>query len=284
MCASKPCDTPRCNVLPAAVRDDVHVEVPMNRYERLNALLEILGEEGRIEVDEISERLQVSGATIRRDLDHLAEQQLLTRTRGGAVAHAVAYDLPLRYKTVRHAEEKQRIARAAADLVSPGAVVGLNGGTTTTEVARTLVTRSQGDAAITVVTNALNIANELAVRPQVKLVVTGGVARAQSYELISPLAGKILGDLSLDITFLGVDAIDPAAGASAHHEGEAAINRLLAERAGKVVIVADSSKIGARAFAAICATAEIDVLITDTDADDDDVKRFRERGVQVVQV
>jgi DeoR family transcriptional regulator of aga operon len=256
----------------------------MNRYERLNALLEILGERGRIEVDEISEQLQVSGATIRRDLDHLAEQQLLTRTRGGAVAHAVAYDLPLRYKTVRHAEEKLRIARAAADLVSPGAVVGLNGGTTTTEVARTLVTRSEGDAAITVVTNALNIANELAVRPQVKLVVTGGVARAQSYELMSPLAEKILGDLSLDITFLGVDAIDPAAGASAHHEGEAAINRLLAERASKVVIVADSSKIGARAFASICSTPEVDVLITDTDADDDDVKRFRERGVDVVQV
>ncbi|MEU3642450.1 DeoR/GlpR family DNA-binding transcription regulator [Lentzea sp. NPDC034063] len=255
----------------------------MNRYERLNALLEILGERGRIEVDEVSERLQVSGATIRRDLDHLAEQRLLTRTHGGAVAHAVAYDLPMRYKTVRHAEEKQRIARAAAEMVWPGAVVGLNGGTTTTEVARTLVARSEGDAVITVVTNALNIANELSVRPQVKLVVTGGVARAQSYELMSSLAEKILNELSLDITFLGVDAIDPAAGASAHHEGEAAINRLLAERAGKVVVVTDSSKIGARAFASICATPAIDVLITDTGADEDDVRRFRERGLQVVQ-
>ncbi|RDI34402.1 DeoR/GlpR family DNA-binding transcription regulator [Lentzea flaviverrucosa] len=256
----------------------------MNRYERLNALLEILGERGRVEVDEISERLEVSAATIRRDLDHLAEQQLLTRTRGGAVTHAVAYHLPMRYKTVRHAEEKQRIARAAADMVWPGAVVGLNGGTTTTEVARTLVMRSEGDAVITVVTNALNIANELSVRPQVKLVVTGGVARAQSYELMSSLAEKILNELSLDITFLGVDAIDAVAGVSAHHEGEAAINRLLAQRAGKVVVVADSSKIGARAFASICATPEVDVLITDTGAGDDDVKRFRERGVQVVQV
>ena len=256
----------------------------MNRYERLNAILEILGERGRIEVDEISEQLQVSGATIRRDLDHLAEQQLLTRTHGGAVSHAVTYDLPMRYKTVRHAEEKQRIARAAADMVWPGAVVGLNGGTTSTEVARTLVTRSEGNAVITVVTNALNIANELSVRPQVKLVVTGGVARAQSYELMSSLAEKILNELSLDITFLGVDAIDAVAGASAHHEGEAAINRLLAERAGKVVVVADSSKIGARAFASICATAEIDVLITDTAADEEDVKKFRERGVHVVQV
>ncbi|WP_309117289.1 DeoR/GlpR family DNA-binding transcription regulator [Saccharothrix sp.] len=261
----------------------------MNRYERLNALLELLAERGKIEVDDIAEELAVSGATIRRDLDHLAEQQLLTRTRGGAVAHSVAYDLPLRYKTVRRAGEKQRIGRAAAEQVHRGAVVGMNGGTTTTEVARALMTSAdvggaEGDGVITVVTNALNIANELAVRPQVKLVVTGGVARPQSYELMSPLASRILSGLSLDLTFLGVDAIDPDAGASAHHEGEADINRLLAERARKVVVVADSSKIGARAFASICPITQVHVLVTDTDAREEDVRRFRERGVEVVQV
>ncbi|MFJ7962447.1 DeoR/GlpR family DNA-binding transcription regulator [Streptomyces sp. NPDC096324] len=261
----------------------------MNRYERLNAILEILGERSRIEVEEITKELEVSSATVRRDLDHLAGQRLLTRTRGGAVAHAVAYDLPLRYKTVRHAEEKLLIGRAAAGLVSPGSVVGVNGGTTTTEVARALitsmdVTRSEDDVQVTVVTNALNIANELAVRPQVKLVVTGGVARAQSYELMSPLAERILDELSLDITFLGVDAIDPESGAAAHHEGEAAINRLLVRRAAKVVVVADSSKIGRRAFASICPVTQIDILITDTQALKDDVQRFSDRGVQVIQV
>ncbi|MEU4090234.1 DeoR/GlpR family DNA-binding transcription regulator [Streptomyces aureus] len=261
----------------------------MNRYERLNATLELLGERHRIQVEEVTQELGVSSATVRRDLDHLAQQRLLTRTRGGAVAHAVAYDLPLRYKTVRHADQKLRIGRAAAALVSPGSVVGLNGGTTTTEVARALVTSahmdgSEDDVKVTVVTNALNIANELAVRPQVKLVVTGGVARAQSYELMSPLAEHILGELSLDITFLGVDAIDPDSGASAHHEGEAAINRLLARRAAKVVVVADSSKIGSRAFASICPVTQIDVLITDTEAAKDDVQRFHDRGAQVIQV
>ncbi|GGP77490.1 DeoR/GlpR family DNA-binding transcription regulator [Saccharothrix coeruleofusca] len=261
----------------------------MNRYERLNALLALLAERGRVEVDDIADELAVSGATIRRDLDHLAEQQLLTRTRGGAVAHSVAYDLPLRYKTVRRAGEKLRIGRAAAQLVGRGSVVGLNGGTTATEVARALVTSAEvggagGDGVITVVTNALNIANELAVRPQVKLVVTGGVARPQSYELVSPLANKIVGGLSLDVTFLGVDAIDPDAGAAAHHEGEAEINRVLAERARQVVVVADSSKIGARAFASICEIGRVHVLVTDTDADADEVRRFRERGVEVHQV
>ncbi|MBB4967064.1 DeoR/GlpR family transcriptional regulator of sugar metabolism [Saccharothrix violaceirubra] len=252
-------------------------------------MLELLAERGRIEVEDIAAELDVSGATVRRDLDHLAGQHLLTRTRGGAVAHAVAYDLPLRYKTVRRSGEKQRIGRAAASRVSRGEVVGMNGGTTTTEVARALMTSAEvggaeGDGLITVVTNALNIANELAVRPQVKLVVTGGVARPQSYELMSPLAGKILSGLSLDVTFLGVDAIDPDAGVSAHHEGDADINRLLAERARRVIVVADSSKIGERAFVSICATAVVDVLVTDTEAPPEAVRRFRERGVEVVQV
>ncbi|SDM76449.1 transcriptional regulator, DeoR family [Allokutzneria albata] len=261
----------------------------VNRYERLNALLELLAERGRIEVDEIAEELSASAATIRRDLDHLAGQQLLTRTRGGAVAHAVSYDLPLRYKSVRHADEKQRIGARAAALASRGSVVGLNGGTTATEVARALATRPDlhetgSETALTVVTNALNIANELAVRPQVKLVVTGGVARPQSYELIGPLGTKILDELTVDVTFLGVDGIDPVAGAAAHHEGEASINRLLAARARKVVVVADSSKIGARAFARICAVEELNVLVTDVGAAMEDVRRFEERGIEVIRV
>ncbi|GAA3458268.1 DeoR/GlpR family DNA-binding transcription regulator [Saccharothrix longispora] len=257
----------------------------MNRYERLNALLGLLAERGRVEVDEVAAELAVSGATIRRDLDHLAGQRLLSRTRGGAVAHPeVAYDLPQRYKTVRRAGEKQRIGKAAAERVGRGAVVGMNGGTTTTEVARALVANADADGVLTVVTNALNIAGELAVRPRVKLVVTGGVARPQSYELVSPLAGRILGGLNLDVVFLGVDAIDPDAGAYADHEGEAEVNRMLAERAHRVVVVADSSKIGARAFAEICPIGLVHVLVTDTGATEEDVRRFGERGVEVVRV
>ncbi len=129
------------------------------------------------------------------------------------MVNRTAYELPLRYKASSHADAKQRIAAAAAALVHPGATVALNGGTTTTEVARALATRADlqgghGDPSITVVTNAVNIANELAVRPQLKLVVTGGVARAQPYELSGPLALPLLDALSLDVAFLGVDGLD----------------------------------------------------------------------------
>ncbi|ALO13182.1 DeoR-family transcriptional regulator [Streptomyces venezuelae] len=267
----------------------------MSKHERWNALLEMLATSGKVEVEEAATALEVSAATIRRDLDELAEQQLLVRTRGGAVAHGVSYELPLRYKSARHASEKQRIAAAVAELVAPGEVVGLNGGTTTTEVARALALRfasgraeSPGAATagpeLTVVTNALNIAGELAVRPQIKIVTTGGVARPQTYELVGPLTVGVLSEVVLDVVILGVDGVDPELGVMAHHEDEANISRLFAQRSSRVVVVTDSSKMGRRAFARICGLDRIDLLVTDTDISAEATAQLTEAGVKVLTV
>ncbi|MFE7834874.1 DeoR/GlpR family DNA-binding transcription regulator [Streptomyces sp. NPDC057474] len=259
----------------------------MSRDARWQTLLELLVERGRLDVEEVAVELGVSAATIRRDFDQLAEQQMLVRTRGGAVVHGVSHELPLRYKTARRATEKQRIAKAVADLVAPGEAVGLTGGTTTTEVARALALRgdlASGAPALTVVTNALNIAGELAVRPQFKIVVTGGVARAQSYELVGPLADGVLDRITMDVAVLGVVALDVIHGAAAHDEAEAAVNRLLCERAERVVVAADSGKLGRRAFARICATESVDTLVTDSAAAPETVRLFEEAGVRVVTV
>jgi len=256
----------------------------MSRYERWNGLLSLLANRGRLNVEEAATELRVSAATIRRDFDQLAQQQMLTRTRGGAVAHTVTYDLPLRYKSARRATEKQRIAAVAADLVRPGAVIGINGGTTTTEVARALATRADlhtdnGSPTITIVTNALNIANELVVRPHVKIVLTGGVALPQSYELVGPLANGVFDQVTLDVAFLGVSGLDLTRGATCHNEDEASINRQMAVRAERVVVVADGSKLGERAFAKICESDEIDMLVTDMNAD---AGSFEGAGIKVV--
>jgi len=259
----------------------------MSRYRRWNELLELLASEGQVEVEHAARVLAVSAATIRRDFDELARQQMLTRIRGGAVSQRVSYDLPLRYKTERHPSEKQRVAALAAQLVRPGQVAGLNGGTTTTEVARAIAMRPDLNSgsqspAITIVTNALNIANELAVRQHIKIVATGGVARPQSYELTGPLATGVLEQIALDIAILGVDGIDAVAGATAHHEGEASINRLMASRAAQVVVVADSSKVGRRAFAGICTADVVDVLVTDTGIAAAEAASLADAGVKVV--
>jgi len=260
----------------------------VSRYRRLNDLLELLAADGQLTVQRAAGALGVSAATVRRDFDDLAAQQMLTRIRGGAVARGVTYDLPLRYKTERHPTEKHRIAAVAAAMVRPGQVAGLNGGTTTTEVARALAVRADlqsGDPlapALTVVTNALNIGAELAVRQHIKIVVTGGVARPQSYELTGPLATGVLEQVALDVVILGVDGIDAEAGATAHHEGEASINRMMTQRAHRVIVAADSSKAGRRAFARICAADEVDVLVTDPGIGADQSARLIDAGVQVV--
>ncbi|HEY8474572.1 MAG TPA: DeoR/GlpR family DNA-binding transcription regulator [Natronosporangium sp.] len=259
----------------------------MDRYARWNALVELLARQGQLTVEEAAERLGVSQATIRRDFEQLAEQELITRTRGGAVASGVAYDLPLPYKTGRHSAEKQRIGKTAATLVEPGMVVALNGGTTTTEVARALATRPElagtGDSAqLTVVTNALNIANELLVRSRMKIVVAGGVVRPQSYELVGPLGGALLQEVAVDLALLGVDGFDVALGPAAHHEGEAAMTRLMVERARRVAIVADASKLGRHAFARICPTERVDTLVTDAGAEPATVAGFEAAGVRVI--
>lgn len=264
------------------------VEAPaVDRYARWNALLEMLTDSGRVSVEEAAVRLGVSQATIRRDFDQLSQQQMITRTRGGAVANGVSYDLPLRYKTAKHSAEKQRIGAAAAALVAPGTVVGLNGGTTSTEVARALAVRpdlhtSAEGAQLTVVTNALNIANELLVRSRMKVVVAGGVVRPKSFELVGPLGGALLREVTLDVALLGVDAIDPQLGAAAHHEGEAAMNNLMVARAKRVVIIADSSKLGGHAFARICPLDRVETLVTDSGAAPELVDAFRAAGVAVV--
>src|SRR3954462_6821871 len=114
----------------------------MKRSTRLTAVLDMLAEHGEVDVDELVQKLGVSPATVRRDLDALAAERLLTRTRGGATGELVAYDLPTRYKVGQNAPGKRKIAEAASRLVPLGAVVGLCGGTTTTAVASVLGSRA----------------------------------------------------------------------------------------------------------------------------------------------
>lgn len=257
-----------------------------DRSHRWAALLALLGERSRLTVTEVAAELRVSEATVRRDFTELARQQLVTRTHGGVVATAVAYDLPARYRAGAGDAAKDRIVAAAADLIEPGSVVGFNGGTTTTATARRLAARADltgapGRPALTVVTNALNIATEMVLRPHIRTVTIGGVARQQSYELIGPLATLVLGELWLDLLILGVDGVAAAGGASCHHEGEAGINAMMVRRADRVVVVATGDKLGRRTFARICDAPAISVVVTDPSAAPAEVTALRAAGVEV---
>ncbi len=253
----------------------------MRQEERLGAILERLAADGSVGVTELADSLRVSVASVRRDLHLLEGQRLLTRTHGGAVSNGVLYELPMRYRGGRHHEEKRWIAQAAAQLVVDGvSSVALSGGTTTTEVARVLAARS----GLKVVTNAINIAAELALRPALTLVVCGGTARPESHELVGPLAEQALAQLNVDIAFVGVDGVCAATGLTTHDEVEAATNRAMITSARRRVVVADGSKVGQRAFAGIAPIEAVTDLITDATADARECQAISEAGVRVVQV
>ena len=128
------------------------------------------------------------------------------------------------------------------------------------------------------VTNALNIAAELAVRANIELVVCGGSARSESYELVGPLAELTLRNINLDVAVIGVDGVSATAGLTTHHEVEAQTNRCLLRAAAQVVVVADSSKIGRRGFARISELGAVSDLVTDSDAKSADVEGLERAG------
>lgn len=251
----------------------------MRRDERLSAILDRLDDRGSVEVADLATELGVSGATVRRDLQSLSRSHLLIRSHGGAVANGVGDELPARLKAARRQPEKKRIGRAAADLIDEGAVVGMTGGTTALEVARALTSRR----AITVVTNAINIASELVGHAGLRLVVIGGIVR-HSHELVGPAAQAMLANYHLDIAFIGVDGLTPQEGCTTYDEMEAQTDLAFLHRARRRVVIADSSKIGKVTFARISFLSEVTDVITDRGADADQVAGLRRGGVQVILV
>jgi DeoR family transcriptional regulator of aga operon len=250
----------------------------MRQQDRLGLILERLSQHNSVDVSDLAAELSVSQASVRRDLQLLESQQLLTRTHGGAVASGVLYELPMRYRGGQRHEAKRAIAKVAASLLEDDVTsVGLNGGSTTTEVARALASRT----GLRVVTNALNIAAELAVRANIELVVCGGSARSESYELVGPLAELTLSHINLDVAIIGVDGVSPTAGLSTHHEVEAQTNRALLKAAGRIVVVADSSKLGKRGFAKISDISSVTDIVTDSRAPATDIAALRALGPRV---
>ncbi|MCS7480496.1 DeoR/GlpR family DNA-binding transcription regulator [Umezawaea endophytica] len=251
------------------------------RSERLPEILQVLAETGSLDVGDLSARFGASAATLRRDLALLEEQRLLTRTHGGALPQGLATELPVRYRENRSRDAKRAIAREAVRRLPVGPhVIALTGGSTTSEIAKELPGRPD----LTVVTNALNIAADLAPRPRLKLVVVGGVARPRSYELVGPWAEHVLASISIGTALVGVDGLDVTAGLTTHDENEARTNRAMIGRAQRVIVVADGSKLGQVALARIADVHEVHEVITDRSADTAVVSAIRAAGVRVTVV
>lgn len=252
-----------------------------NTVDRRMNILKKLSLHDQVFVNELSKEFSVSEVTIRNDLEQLESKNLLIRARGGAMSatQVVSYDLQLGEKHKLNMLEKARIGKAAAKLIKESDTLIIDSGTTTLEIIRNIDPALKN---VTIITNALNIVNQLVSSPNVNLIIPGGVLRKNSLSLIGPLAEKSFRNFFVDKVFLGVDGFDTMNGISTPNIEEAFLNQIMIDVAREVIVVTDSSKFLRKSLAFICKLDRIDTVITDSDITEDDKKRLNDAGINVI--
>jgi len=252
--------------------------------ERRRKIADRVAQYERATVEELAALFGVSTVTIRSDLEALARQGLLVRTHGGALPATAApvLDAPLSIKATQHQPEKLRIAQAAAKMIRSGETIILDSGTTTAEIARQ-ITRLKLES-LTVITNALNIALELAGPAHIRVLMLGGMLRPMSYSLVGPHAQQALEGLHADRLFLGVDGLDPDIGVTTPDPLEAELNALMIRNARQTIAVCDASKLGRRSLSVIAPARSLHQVITDESAPPAMVEALRMHGARVLLV
>ncbi len=249
------------------------------KEERHRLIMETIESDGRVTVADLSRRLDVSEVTVRRDLQQLAALGRLQRAHGGAVPPQFASPEPPVLQRITQTQiDKARIGRTAADLVPDGSSVFIGSGTTTAQVARCLSNRKN----LTVITNALNVAIELATAPGVTVVMTGGVMRASELSLIGHLTELALREVRVDRAIVGMQAISLENGMTNDYWPEVMTDRTVIQMAPELIVVADHTKFGLVASAFIAPLERVNTLVTDSETPLDVLDRLRSQGVRVV--
>lgn len=247
------------------------------------AILAHLEKNGQVNVNALSESLGVSSVTIRNDLEQLEKKNMLLRARGGAMKFTQPYvglDYPLSDKQKKHLLEKQEIGKRAAGLIEEGNTIILDSGSTTFELAKNLSKFEN----LTVITNAINIANYLSKHKNINVIVPGGILRRNSVSLVGMLAEKGFKNYFCDILFIGVDGFDISHGISTPNNEEAQLNQIMIEISRRVIVVADSSKFQRRAFAFIAGIEKIHAIITDSGVSEENKNKLESMGIEVIIV
>ena len=242
----------------------------------------LVAERGRVSVTAVAERFGVTTETVRRDLALLERAGLLRRVHGGAVPAGAALTLVETGLGERHGtriEAKRKIAAVALDLLPgmDGSVI-LDGGTTTAALADVL----PPDRRLYVATNSVPIAARLSASPGVTLHLLGGRVRGITQTAVGDSTVRAMEDLRVDVVFLGTNGISPGHGFSTPDEAEAATKRAMVAAAQRVIVLADSSKIGREHLVRFAAVDDVDVLVTDSEADPAVVAELETMGIEVL--
>ncbi len=252
-----------------------------NITDRHEFILQRLKENGKVSIVELTDLMNVTGVTIRKDLKILEDKNLLFRTKGGgSVSNPYASERNINEKFFINSEQKKKIAKAALTMIGNSDSISIGSGTTVFELAHCLYPTKP----LTVITPALKVGLELCNRPNVEVLQLGGIIRSNSSSVAGSHAERILQELSCEIIFLGVDGIDLDFGFSITNIAEATLNQKMIETAQTVVILADSTKFNKRGLGKICGFDQVQYVITDDNVSDKTVRLLEDRSVKVIVV
>lgn len=257
---------------------DVASPAPIHAVDRRHRILERVAAEQTIHVGDLARELGVSEMTIRRDIRRLERDGFLRRTYGGATAHVTrSFDLAFNARALQHSREKRLIGIAALDLIGEARLVYLGIGTTAEQVARYLPARDE----LSIVTASLPIASLLGTRP-VRVTVLGGRVLRDELHCVGAIAVRNLGRFRFDLAIVGTAGVSERWGVTELTDEEAEVQRTAIERAERVVVIADGSKVGAVTAAIVTSADPIDVLVTDASANPAELDALAAKGVEIV--
>jgi len=230
----------------------------MGPEKRRRRIVELVTRHGGLTVTELSDRVEVSESTIRRDLNDLADRDLIERTHGGAVPVSnVGSEPSFRQKVVQGKDRKRAIGARAAGEIRGGQVVFFDSGTTTLQAAR----EAPNDGSFVSVTNSPLLAMELG-KDKGIVEVTGGTFRGETLALIGPQAEKYIRLSNFDLAFIGANGLDEAGALTVPVEAEANVKREVIANAARVHVVAEVEKFGERAFREFATLEDVDAVVT----------------------
>jgi DeoR family transcriptional regulator, aga operon transcriptional repressor len=253
----------------------------MLKKERQREILKVVETTGRAEVDELAKRFDVSEMTIRRDLSELGKLGLIDRVHGGALLQndKKGNELPVYERIIERFDIKQRIGNAVAGMIKDGEKIFLGSGSTTMAVAEALSNHRN----LTVITNALNIADALFHYP-VKVIILGGILRRSELSLIGDLTEKSLQGVRVDKVIMGMRGIDPVKGLTSDHMEELMTDQSILSISKTIIVVADHTKIGHVAAIRTAPIKSISKIVTDVGAPRDVLLVIRQMGVEIIEV
>jgi len=251
----------------------------MLEVERHQSILRQVKQNGVVRVSYLSKLLGVSQNTIRRDLQKLEEEGLIKRTHGGAVLEDFyGIDLPFVTREDKYREEKQRIGEKASELIEDGEAIILDAGTTVAQLAKNIKTKRD----LTVITNAVNVALELANCRQILTILTGGIIREVTNCLVGYQAEEFLKNIHVDKLFLAAGGVTAEEGLTNPNPFEVPVKKAMIKAAEEVILLVAHNKIGKVALAPIAPIEAVHKMVTDSKASQKDLQAFREKGVEVI--